>query len=167
MIRKKKKSRYSQGFEIEVCQGCPRIESCPAKKGKAHYFLRYEEKAMRIAKRRGYENTDEFKDRYRWRAGVEATMSQYDRLTGVKRLRVRGFKAVSFAAVMKAVAVNIARAVAVQRARAGATAPESGPCAGAKRVCQNIKEQFCGIFGSLSRWISIKPAASAYAHNMR
>ena len=164
VIRKKKKSRYSQGFEIEVCQGCPRIESCPVKKGKAHCFLRYEEKAMRIAKRRRYENTDEFKDRYRWRAGVEATMSQYDRLTGVKRLRVRGFKAVSFAAVMKAVAVNIARAVAAQRARAGALTPESGPCAGAKRVCQNIKEQFCEIFGSLSRWISIKPAARAFAH---
>ena len=167
VIRKKKKTRYSQGFDIEACRSCPRLESCPAKKGKAHCFLRYEEKAMRIAKRRRYENSEEFKDRYRWRAGVEATMSHYDRLTGVKRLRVRGFKAVSFAAVMKAVAVNIARAVAAQRARAGAPGHESGPGAAAKRICQNIKEQFCEIFGSLSRWISIKPAASAYAHNMR
>jgi hypothetical protein len=166
VIRKKKKTRYSQGFELETCQSCPRIDSCPVKKGKAHCFLRYEEKAMRIAKRRQYENSDEFKNRYRWRAGVEATMSQYDRLTGVKRLRVRGFKAVSFAAVMKAVAVNIARAVAVQRARAGTPTPESGPCAGAKRVCQNIKEQCCGIFGSLSRWISIKPALRPFAHCM-
>jgi hypothetical protein len=164
VIRKKKKTRYSQGFEIEVCQSCPRIESCPAKKGKAHYFLRYEEKAMRIAKRRGYENTDEFKDRYRWRAGVEATMSQYDRLTGVKRLRVRGFKAVSFAAIMKAVAVNIARAVAAQRARAGAPAPESGPSAAATRVYRTVKELFYGIFRSLSQWSSIKPAAKAFAH---
>jgi len=166
VIRKKKRSRYSQGFELETCQSCPRSESCPVKKGKAHCFLRYEEKAMRIAKRRQYENSDEFKDRYRWRAGVEATMSQYDRLTGVKRLRVRGFKAVSFAAVMKAVAVNLSRAVAVQRAQAGALEPESGSCAFAKRICQNIKEQFYGIFCFLSRWSSMKPALSAYAHNM-
>jgi len=164
VIHKKKKSRYSQGFEIETCQSCSRIESCPVKKGKAHCFLRYEEKAMRIAKRRQYENSEEFKDRYRWRAGVEATMSHYDRLTGVKRLRIRGFKAVSFAAVMKAVAVNIARAVAVKRAQAGAPGHKPGPGGGAKRICQNIKEQFCWIFCSLSRSSSIKPALRAYAH---
>jgi hypothetical protein len=166
LIRKKKKTRYSQGFDIEACRNCPRLESCPVKKGKMHCFLRSEEKAMRIAKRRQYENSDEFNDRYRWRAGVEATMSQYDRLTGVKRLRVRGFKAVSFAAVMKAVAINIARAVAVQRARAGAAGPKCGPCAAAKRICQNIKEQYHGIFCFLSRYISIKPAFSAYDHTM-
>ncbi|MCF8050641.1 MAG: transposase [Desulfobacterales bacterium] len=166
VIRKKKNGRYSQGFELETCQSCPRLESCPVKKGKAHCFLRYEGKPMRIAKRRQYENSDEFKDRYRWRAGVEATMSQYDRLTGVKRLRVRGFKTVSFAAVMKAVAVNIARAVAVQRARAGAPAPESGPSGAATRVYRTVKELFCGIFVSLSRWSSIKPALRAYTHYM-
>jgi hypothetical protein len=93
-------------------------------------------------------------------------MSQYDRLTGVKRLRVRGFKAVSFAAVLKAVAVNIARAVAVQRARAEAAGPNSGPCAAAKRICQNIKEQYRGILCLLSRYISIKSAFSACAQTM-
>ena len=39
-----------------------------------------------------------------------------------------------------------------------------GPGGGAKRICQNIKEQFCWIFCSLSRWSSIKPALRAYAH---
>ena len=69
----------------------------------------------RVTKRRQHEQTEEFRQKYRWRAGVEATMSQYDRLTGVKHLRVRGFKAVRFAAVMKAIAVNIARAIAAKR----------------------------------------------------
>ncbi len=32
------------------------------------------DKEMRIAKRRIYEQSDRFKERYRWRAGVEATM---------------------------------------------------------------------------------------------
>jgi hypothetical protein len=166
VLRKKKKTRYSQGFDIKVCRSCPRLESCPVKNGKSHCFLRYEEKAMRIAKRRQYENSDEFKDRYRWRAGVEATMSQYDRLTGVKRLRVRGFKAVSFAAVMKAVAVNIARAVAAQRARAGAPTPTSGPMGGATQIYWTVKELFWTVLGSLSRWSSMKPALKIFAHNI-
>jgi len=34
------------------------------------------------------------------RAGIEATISQYDARTGVKNLRVRGFKAVRFCAVL-------------------------------------------------------------------
>ena len=46
--------------------------------------------------KRSNEQSNEFKDRYRWRAGVEATMSEYDRRTGVKQLRVRGLKAVKF-----------------------------------------------------------------------
>ena len=36
-------------------------------------------------------------------------MSQFDRLTGVKHLRVRGLKAVSFAATLKALGLNILR----------------------------------------------------------
>jgi hypothetical protein len=46
-------------------------------------------------------------------------MSEYDRRTGVKRLRVRGFKAVRFAAVLKAAGINILRAVAAKKAAAG------------------------------------------------
>jgi len=71
---------------------------------------------MRLSKRRAYEQTDEFKDRYRWRSGSEATMSEYDRRTGVKHLRVRGLKAVRFCATLKAIGVNIFRATAVRKA---------------------------------------------------
>jgi disulfide bond formation protein DsbB len=37
-------------------------------------------------------------------------MSEFDRRTGVKHLRVRGMKAVRFAAFMKAIGLNILRA---------------------------------------------------------
>ena len=37
-------------------------------------------------------------------------MSEYDRRTGVKQLRVRGLKAVKFCAALKALGVNIFRA---------------------------------------------------------
>jgi hypothetical protein len=110
---KKKKTRHTVAFDSLHCSGCPNQAHCPVKKGKKHYYLRYTEKEMRIAKRRTCEQTDEFKDRYRWRSGVEATMSEYDRRTGVKQLRVRGFDSVRFCATLKAAGINILRAVAV------------------------------------------------------
>jgi hypothetical protein len=53
-------------------------------------------------------------------------MSEYDRRTGVKHLRVRGFKAIQFCATLKAVAVNIFRATAVRRALNGDKAALEG-----------------------------------------
>ena len=113
----RRKKRQSIGFAIEHCEGCPLIANCPVKKGKKYYYLRFKDKELRIAARRSAENCQEFQDRYRWRAGIEATMSEYDRRTGVKHLRVRGLKAVRFCATMKALAVNIFRAAAVQVAQ--------------------------------------------------
>ncbi len=113
----KKKKRYSAAFDLQHCSNCPNQSICSVKQGRKHYYLRYTAKEMRLAIRRAYEQTDEFKDRYRWRAGVEATMSEYDRRTGVKHLRVRGFKAVRFCATLKATGLNILRATAVRRAR--------------------------------------------------
>ena len=80
---------------------------------------------MRIAQRRAFEQSAEFKDRYRWRAGIEATLSEYDRRTGVKQLRVRGLKAVKFCATLKALAVKIFRTTAVRMAK---MIPEDGLC---------------------------------------
>jgi len=121
----KKRKKISIGFSETSCQNCSELSRCPVKKGKKYYYLRFTEKEVRIAKRRLYEQSDEFKDRYRWRAGVEATMSEYDRRTGVKHLRVRGLKAVRFCAILKALGVNIFRAAAV---RASKMMPEKELC---------------------------------------
>jgi len=107
---KKKKTRYAAAFASDHCHNCPNKPHCPVKPGKKHHYLRYTEKEIRIARRRAYEKTAEFKDRYRWRAGVEATMSEYDRRTGVKKLRVRGLKAVRYCATLKALGLNLLRA---------------------------------------------------------
>jgi len=107
---KKKKTRYVAVFASDHCHNCPNQTNCPIKPGKKHHYLRYTEKEMRIARRRAYEQTAEFKDRYRWRAGVEATMSEFDRRTGVKKLRVRGLKAVRYCATLKALGLNLLRA---------------------------------------------------------
>lgn len=113
----KQKKGSSIGFALTDCQDCPRLQDCPVKKGKKYYYLRFSEKEMRIAKRRDYEQSAEFKDRYRWRAGVEATMSEYDRRTGAKQLRVRGMRPVKYSATLKALAVNIFRATVAMAAR--------------------------------------------------
>ena len=107
---------------------------------------------MRIAKRRAAEQTTEFKDRYRWRAGVEATMSELDRRTGVKRLRVRGFKAVRFSATLKAIGINLFRAAAVRKAANHDNADNSRIKSALNHAIFFVKEQFKRIFGPLNNF---------------
>ena len=118
---KKKTKRFTARFDQEHCRSCPHVDACPIKPGKKYYYLWYSEKNYRLSRRRQFEASDEFVDLYRWRSGVEATMSQYDRLTGVKRLRVVGLKAVRFCAILKATGLNILRAATV---RAGQRKPK-------------------------------------------
>jgi len=120
---KDKKGNYSAAFQPADCQNCSRREECPAKEGKKAFRVRYKEKDLRLARRRQYEQSPEFGEKYRFRAGVEATMSEYDRRTGVKRLRVRGLKAVTFAAVLKALGLNLFRAAAFKKRQPGGIKP--------------------------------------------
>jgi hypothetical protein len=113
---KGKGNRYTASFVLEECQDCPRRSACPVVLGKRHFYLRYDRKAVRLAKRRGCEKTPEFRDRYRFRAGIEGTISAYAARTGVKWLRVRGLQAVRFCATLKATGVNIFRATVVRKA---------------------------------------------------
>ena len=111
-VRVRSKKRFGAAFSLGDCRACPQQEHCPVKPGKKAAYLRYSMKEVRLARRRIHEQTAEFRDKYRFRAGVEATMSEYDRRTGVKKLRVRGLKAVTYAAIMKAIGLNIRRAAA-------------------------------------------------------
>jgi hypothetical protein len=108
--QKYKKSRYSVSFEKQRCEQCPLRDRCPAKPGARHHHLNFSTKDLKASRRRRHEQSGAFREKYRWRAGVEATMSEYDRRTGVKQLRVRGLDRVRFAAVMKAVGINLLRA---------------------------------------------------------
>jgi hypothetical protein len=118
-----KKDRYSACFNRETCEHCPSLSDCPVQVGKKYSYLRYSQKDYRLTVRRMHEKTEAFIEKYRWRAGIEATMSEYNTLTGVKRLRVRGYEAVRYCATLKATAVNIFRAAIVNRARKRAKSP--------------------------------------------
>ena len=151
---KGKGNRYTASFVLEECQDCPRRSACPVVPGKKHFYLRYDRKAVRLAQRRAREETPEFRDRYRFRAGIEGTISAYAARTGVKWLRVRGLEAVRFCATLKATGVNIFRATAVRRALMEAPEAFVGEISG---LCQAIfffKERCATLRGRLQRFMA-------------
>jgi hypothetical protein len=163
---KKKKTRHTLAFDSHHCRTCPFQEACPVKKGTRYHYLRYTEKEMRLAKRRASERTDAFKDRYRWRSGIEATISEYHRRTRVKHLRVRGFKAVRFCATLKAVAVNIFRATAVRRALNGNTAAHQRGLLGHIHVIFVVKEHVLMVWSQLKKIFTLFDYSYRHLHMM-
>jgi len=146
--------RYTASFDLGGCENCPRRSACPAVPGKRHFYLRYDRKAVRLARRRAREGTSEFRDRYRFRAGIEGTISAYQARTGVKQLRVRGFEAVRFCATLKATGVNIFRASAVRRALLQAAEALTGEIPGLGHVILFFKELCDTIRGQLQRFVA-------------
>ncbi len=132
-------------FSKRTCRGCSRKKTCPTKSVKKGRSLRYDNKAIRVARRRAYEESPEFRDRYRFRAGIEGTMSQLDRVSGLKHLRVRGMSAVSFAAYLKAAGINIIRAAAFRNRETEGTPV---PIAAFSRLSGAVKDQLRHI----GRW---------------
>jgi len=79
-------------------------------------------------------------------------MSQLDRRTGIKHLRVRGMKAVRFAATtMKAAALNIIRAAAYKKRRNKGKSPSTPSVGGRIDLIWVIKEHFYDFFWAKSR----------------
>ena len=98
-------------FDKAVCDFCPKQSDCPVKRVKQSATISYDAKALRLARRRAKEKTEAFREVYRFRAGAEGTMSDLDRITGIKHLRVRGMRQVGLAAVLKATGLNVLRAM--------------------------------------------------------
>jgi len=120
-----KKGHYIVVFDLETCQGCNLRSRCPVKITSRSARLKYRPKKARLAERRGYEKTEEFRERYRWRAGIEATISRYKSQMGGGRVRFRGLRKVRFAVVLKALGLNIYRAGrAVETYLKGLTDPQ-------------------------------------------
>lgn len=109
-VKRRRSQRISARFSKVHCSVCPRRATCPIIIRKNGAYLRYDEKQYRLARRRAYEQTPEFLEKYRWRAGIEGTISHYKKDFGAGRLRVRGLAPVRFVAVLKALSLNIRRA---------------------------------------------------------
>jgi hypothetical protein len=106
------KDSLHAGFAIVTCRQCARLSDCPVKKGANFYYLRNTYQAFKNSHRRKFENTAKFKERYRMRSGIEGAISELDRRTGIKHLRVRGLAAVRFCMNLKATGLNIFRSSA-------------------------------------------------------
>lgn len=96
-------------FDVDACMSCDIMNRCPKRMGIETTEVRYDEKQLRLAVRRRYEKTEEFREKYRWRAGIEATNARYKSLMGAGRLRVRSLPSVCYAAKLKALGMNILR----------------------------------------------------------
>ena len=64
-----------------------------------------------LEKRRLYEKTEEFAQRYAPRAGIEATNSELKRRHGLGRIRTRRLRRIRLAVYLKAAACNVKRMV--------------------------------------------------------
>lgn len=97
-------------FSGEHCTQCELLPICLVKRRKkGQYRLRYKLKDMAASHRRVEQKTVDFKERYKIRSGIEATISEADRLTGLKRAWTRGRDRVTMSVFMKALAINIKR----------------------------------------------------------
>jgi hypothetical protein len=106
-------ANYQALFDAATCAACPLRAQCPVQKprsaGARTVRLQYDRERLPMRTRRLAEQTPEFKDRYRWRAGIEATMSRFKHQIGCAALRVRGKVAVAYEAFMGALGLNILR----------------------------------------------------------
>lgn len=109
-----------------------------------------------MANRRAQEQTDEFIETYQ-RTGVDATISEFDKLTGVKELRVRGRKAVRYFAMLKAAGLNLLRASRVKRSRAKAAGTNSLSSWHILSISKTVKERRAGLFKNPAGIIAIFP----------
>jgi len=129
-------------FNKAMCDFCPRQSDCPVKRDKRNSTISYDAKALRLARRRLQEKTEAFREIYRFRAGAEGTMSDLDRITGIKHLRVRGMTQVRLAAVLKATGLNILRAVAFKNRLKRQEKKRMRSEPSGDRLFNAIKEQF-------------------------
>lgn len=136
-------------FNPLVCDQCARQRECPVKRAKLGSSIAYDAKALRLARRRVREKTAAFRETYRFRAGIEGTMSDLDRLTGLKHLRVRGMPKVRVAAVLKATGLNILRATAFRNRRKNGKPMAPRPNVAQTGAIGAFKEQMSRCLGSL------------------
>jgi transposase len=96
-----------------VCRACPTRAQCvrTAKTPRAIKF-HPKERYLALQKARQRQTTDEFKEVYKQRAGVEGTISQGTQVCGLRRCRYRGTDKTHLQHVFTAVAINLKRLAA-------------------------------------------------------
>lgn len=98
-------------FDRTVCEGCPRAAHCPTHLNQTERCLRWTPAQLATARRRHEQETPAFKEAYKIRSGIEATISENKNGHGLGRLRLRGRPAIELVATFKTLALNVKRAL--------------------------------------------------------
>jgi hypothetical protein len=144
-------------FDKATCDNCHRQSECAAKRDKKSCSLSYDEKLLRLSRRKKEEKEAAFIEKYRYRSGIEGSMSDLDRMTGLKHLRVRGMPQVSLAATLKATGLNIRRSMAFKNRVKRDKKRNEGSDPSLNRLFGVVREQFLQMqdhFWQLSEGIS-------------
>ena len=108
-------------FEGNICRSCTMLDRCPvrapnhrtkgcqARETTGDFRLEITPELRLRDDMYVLQQTTEWKDRYRIRAGIEGTNSELKRAHGIGRLRVRRLVKVCFAVACKVIACNIKR----------------------------------------------------------
>ncbi|WP_307841702.1 transposase [Streptomyces endocoffeicus] len=95
-------------FSGAGCTSCPAKETCTTAAYRVLTLLPREEHEL-LRQRRAQQQTDQWKERYHTRAGVEGSISQAVRRTSTRRTRYRSLAKTSLAQVLTAAALNLYR----------------------------------------------------------
>lgn len=96
-------------FPAAVCCACPVRERCTTSKSGRQIGFIPEPEFSALQAARAREQTDEFKELYKKRAGIEGTISQTVGVLGMRRTRYRGLDKVHLQHLMTATALNLMR----------------------------------------------------------
>jgi transposase len=122
-------------FDRTACGGCAVREACTkAKTGPRTLKLRPQPQYAALQAARQYQETDEFKRRYRVRAGVEGTLAQGVQAFDLRYARYRGMAKTSLQHILTVLAINLTRLVAWWDARPKAQTRPSRFAAGMRHA---------------------------------
>lgn len=97
-------------FPARACQPCPARQQCTrSTSGPRHITVRPRARHEALQEARQRQQTQEFKDRYQDRAGIEGTISQGVRVAGFRRARYVGQAKTHLQHVLTAAAINLRR----------------------------------------------------------
>jgi transposase len=96
-------------FARESCQSCPVRQHCTTTAAGRSLTLNPQAAHQALPQRRAEQQTPEFWQRYRLRAGIEATLSQAVRTTGLRQSPYRGLSKTHLHHLAIAAGLNVSR----------------------------------------------------------
>jgi len=107
--RQKEYEVYKYYFKADQCRNCPHREECLGKAKTVRKILQVSSNAPEYYEHSQREKTDEFREKYKERSGIERKNAEMKRFHGLARARGYGLRSVSLQAKFTAVAVNLKR----------------------------------------------------------